>query len=327
MYEKLVVVTRKTRLQELIERFNTRMQAKFYIEYSGGNFSDYEEEDRNYEAALDEIRKQTKLGVKVQFLERSLLPTFTFLPSDLVLVVGQDGLVANAAKYVGAQPIIGINPDPVRNDGILVPILPAEVGSYVTHALENMIHTRAVTLAEVELSDGQKLLAFNDLYIGAKTHISARYRLRYHDKWEQQSSSGLIVSTGAGSTGWLSSVFNMVSSVASFTHGSAPGRVAMRWEDPSLVFVVREPFVSRHSSAAVVAGMIEPGEELVIESTMTGEGTIFSDGVENDFIAFNAGATARIRRAKTQAQLVVARVIAQRKPTTVVADLTHVFRR
>jgi hypothetical protein len=39
---------------------------------------------------------------------------------------------------------------------------------------------------------------------------------------------------------------------------------------------------------------------------MTGEGTIFSDGVEADFISFNAGATAHVRTAKQQARLVSA---------------------
>ena len=39
MYKKLVIVTRKTRLQELVERFNTRSQAKFYIEHAGGDFT------------------------------------------------------------------------------------------------------------------------------------------------------------------------------------------------------------------------------------------------------------------------------------------------
>lgn len=306
MYEKLVVITRKTRLQELIARFNTRMQAKFFIEHCGGNFSEYEEEDRLYEAALDEVRKQTRLGLKIQLIERALLPTYTFVPSDLVLVLGQDGLVANAAKYVNGQPIIGVNPDPTRYDGILVPIRPHQVEIYVTHAMENRFAGRSVTLAEVELEDGQRLLAFNDLYIGARSHVSARYRLHYQNKSELQSSSGIIVSTGAGSTGWLSSVFNMVSSVESFTGGRGAGSIKLPWDDPSLVFVVREPFLSKHSSAGIVAGLIGPEQELVIESTMTGEGAIFSDGVESDFLSFNAGAIAHIRKAEQKALLVAA---------------------
>ena len=39
---------------------------------------------------------------------------------------------------------------------------------------------RNVTLAEVVLIDGQRLLAFNDLFIGARTHVSARYRVEFY---------------------------------------------------------------------------------------------------------------------------------------------------
>lgn len=304
MYEKLVVVTRKTRLQELIERFNTRMQAKFFIDHSGGSFEEYDEEDKNYQRALDEIRKQSKVGLKVQFIERALLPTYTFVKSDLIIALGQDGLVANTAKYVNGQPIIGVNPDPVRYDGILVPILPSQVGRHLSDALEARESRRTVTLGEVELQDGQRMLAFNDLFIGAKTHVSARYHLQYHEQSERQSSSGVIVSTGAGSTGWMSSVFNMASKVTAFARGRHAASMNMQWNESTLMFVVREPFVSKHSSAEVVAGFIEDGEELVIESNMTGEGTIFSDGIESDFIAFNAGSIAKIRTAKQQAVLV-----------------------
>ncbi|HXK39819.1 MAG TPA: NAD+ kinase, partial [Candidatus Paceibacterota bacterium] len=57
MYNKLIIVTRKTRLQELVERFNTRSQAKFYIEHAGGDFNDYEREDDVYRSSLDVLRR------------------------------------------------------------------------------------------------------------------------------------------------------------------------------------------------------------------------------------------------------------------------------
>jgi hypothetical protein len=51
--EKIIIVTRRTRLQELVARFNTKAQARFYIEHSGGNFSDYEMEDDEYRRSFD----------------------------------------------------------------------------------------------------------------------------------------------------------------------------------------------------------------------------------------------------------------------------------
>ncbi len=40
MLEKIVIVTRKTRLDGLIERFNSRAPAKFYPDHQGGAFAD-----------------------------------------------------------------------------------------------------------------------------------------------------------------------------------------------------------------------------------------------------------------------------------------------
>lgn len=305
MYKKIILITRKTRLQELVERFNTRSQAKFYLEQGGGDFSDYEKEDSAYQGALDVVRRSLDLGLPQQSLDRSLVPTFQFQKEDLIVTLGQDGLVANTAKYVGAQPIVALNPEPERFDGILIPFLPSQVKEVVAKVLGDKSQTRSITLAEVVLNDGQKLLAFNDLFLGPHSHTSALYRIGWRKHTELQSSSGILVATGAGSTGWVSSAFNMASGIAGLC-GGKPGRpVRIGWEDPRLLFIVREPFISKHSSAGIVAGMLGPGEELTIESRMPVGGVIFSDGMVADFLKFNSGAIAHIRAAQQRAHLVV----------------------
>lgn len=303
--EKVVVVTRKTRLEGLIERFNSRAQAKFYLDHSGGDYADYEREDATYRRAVDAVRRTVDVGLKVQVVERSLVPTMMFTAADAIVPVGQDGLVANTAKYVGEQPILAVNPDPDRFDGILLRYSPAEVRAALIALLEGRSKERQVTLAEAELEDGQRLLAFNDLFIGAKTHVSARYRISCGGRSEPQSSSGVLVSTGAGSTGWLSSVFAMAGAVSAFSGGRPGAALRLAWEDPRLVYVVREPYVSRHSKAGIAAGLIEAGGELILESQMPSGGVIFSDGVEADALDFNSGARAHIRAAARKTHLVV----------------------
>jgi NAD kinase len=304
MCDKIVVVTRRTRLEELVARFNTRGQARFYIEHAGGDFADYEREHERYQQALDVVRRATELGVPRQVLERSLLPTYTFGPGDLVVTLGQDGLVANTAKYAGTRPIVGINPDPERFDGVLLPFRPADAAGAVRLVLEQRARCRSVTLAEAVLHDGQRLLAFNDLFLGARTHVSARYRLRLGDRAESQSSSGVLVSTGAGSTGWMSSVFTMAAGVSRLAGGTGGAAPRLEWEDRRLLYAVREPFVSRHSTAAIVAGLLSPGTELVLESLMPSGGAIFSDGMEADYLEFNSGSVARVRASDHRARLV-----------------------
>ncbi|CAN5360173.1 NAD(+)/NADH kinase [soil metagenome] len=305
MYDKIVLVTRKTRLDELVDRFNTREQAKFYIEHSGGNFNSYLLEHDAYQRSLAAVRRTIECGLKIQILDRNLIPTYVFAPTDLVVTLGQDGLVANAAKYVGGQPIIAVNPDPESFDGILIPFRPNELEAALTLTLEAKAKVRSVSMAEAKLKDGQRLLAFNDLFIGASSHVSARYQISYGQCQENQSSSGIIVSTGAGSTGWMSSVFNETSGIISFLGGKPLKPVAMTWEEERLLFVVREPFISLHSQAAIVVGSIEQTEPLILESQMPCGGVIFSDGMEADYLDFNSGTSATIGIAQDKANLVV----------------------
>jgi hypothetical protein len=201
---------------------------------------------------------------------------------------------------------LAVNPDVERFDGILLPFQPLDLRPNLERTLAGNARLRAVTLAEAKLKDGQRLLAFNDLFIGASTHVSARYRIRFGDRRENHSSSGIIVSTGAGSTGWLSSIFNETSGILSFLGGAPVRPVRMEWEEKRLLFVVREPFVSRHSQAAIVAGTVLPSAPLALESQMPVGGVIFSDGIEADHLDFNSGAIANIRIAPETANLVVA---------------------
>jgi NAD kinase len=304
--ERAIVVTRRTRLEDLVARFNTVAQAKFYIEHSGADFSDYELENTTYRRALDSVHTQLERHLKVQMIDRSFLTNFLFPNDAVVVTVGQDGLVANAAKYVGGRPIVAINPDPARFDGVLLPFGAHDFVPAVDAVANGRAHVRNVTMAEAKLQDGQRLLAFNDFFVGANSHVSARYSLRLGKHAEEQSSSGVLVSTGAGSTGWISSVVNQTLAVSHML-GSKPiakTSLTMAWDTASLLFVVREPFVSRASGASLVAGTINAQTPLVIESHMPRGGVVFSDGVENDFLQFNSGAIATIGIAPEGARLV-----------------------
>jgi hypothetical protein len=306
-YEKIVLVTRKTRLDGLVERFNTRGQAKFYLEHSGGNFSLYEREHETYYAAVAALRASLSKIMKVQEVERGFLPNFVFAETDLIVTIGIDGLVVNTAKYLNGQPIIAVNPDPEHIDGILLPFNVQTALQATLQVQKGRFRERQISMAEARLNDGQSLLAFNDLFIGARSHISARYRIRINGQEERHSSSGVIVSTGVGSTGWLSSLFNMANGMlAGFSEDASPlPPFRMDWGSDQLVFVVREPFVSKTSGAAITCGQIIPASPLYIESEMPENGVIFSDGVETDFLAFNAGAIASIGLAEKKTRLVI----------------------
>jgi NAD kinase len=304
-FDRLIVVTRHTRLDDLIVRFNTRSQARFYLERAGNDWSEYEAEHDAYQEALSDLRRHLDIGLPRQFLDRSLAPTFDFRAHDLVVAVGQDGLVANVAKYATGLPLVAVNPDPERFDGILLPFTVRDAEAAVVTVLEERARVQRITFAEATLRDGQRLLAFNDLFIGTRGHVSARYRITAGGVRETQSSSGVLVSTGVGSTGWMSSVFNMARGVAGLTGGHSGAPIRLPWDADRLLYAVREPFESRHSRVGIVAGYVEREDQLLIESQMPSNGVIFSDGMEADFLAFDSGAVARIGVAPECAMLVM----------------------
>jgi NAD kinase len=305
-FDKAILIRDKTRLEQLVDRFNSKAQAAFYLERAGQDIRTYEQEHDRFYDSLDRVRKSLNRLLRTKVLFRTFVPAYIFGEHDLIVVLGQDGLVANTAKYAGGLPILGVNPEKGRYDGILLPYGPDETQSALEQLSRGKCNIRPVSMAEARLSDGQRLLAFNDLFIGAATHVSARYRIAYNDDQEEQSSSGIIVSTGAGSTGWLSSVFNMAWNITRFYEPEKEKcSTTLRWEDERLAFVVREPFVSRSSKAGIGFGFVDYRQKLLVESHMATNGIIFSDGIESDFLQFNAGSSVEIRVAAEKARLIV----------------------
>jgi NAD kinase len=313
---KVVLVTRHTRLEELSARFQTGAQAKFYVEHLGADFSDYEREQQAYRAARAQVEESLRRVCRVQVLDRAYLPSYLFAPDDVVLALGQDGLVANTMKYLTGQPLLGVNPDPARFDGVLLPFKAQDVGALIPEVLAGRRPRKTVTMAQAALTDGQTLYAVNDLFIGPKTHTSAHYEIGLRKIREVHSSSGLIVSTGLGSTAWMKSIVTGSLAVArSLGAGekSDPytGRTLaspykpLPWDAPFLQFAVREPFPSMVTQASLVFGRVEHGTPLELRSLMPEHGVIFSDGIESDFLQFTSGMRASIGVAQRQGQLVV----------------------
>ena len=293
---KIVLVTQQTRLEELVKRFNTKEQAKFYVEHHGADFHDYELEHKTYYNAVRTATDFLESYGRLQRIDRKYLPNYLFGTSDLVIAIGRDGLVANTMKYLSTQKIIGVNPDPKRWDGVLLPFSADDIEKIIPEVYANKRKTKKVTFATAILNDGQKLSAVNDLFIGQKTHISARYSISLSGKSEIQSSSGIIVSTGLGSTGWLKSIIAGANGIENHFRGERTniGHTEMQWDANYLYFTVREPYPSTSTGASISFGRIEGGSYLTINSLMPENGVIFSDGVESDYLEFNSGAVAQI---------------------------------
>ncbi|MGR9045249.1 MAG: sugar kinase [Gammaproteobacteria bacterium] len=304
---KIVLIIRRTRLDELIARFNTEDQARFYVEHLGADFSDYQSEDRTYKQAMHEAERVLSKHGRLQIVDRSFMPNFIFGPRDTVIALGQDGLVANVLKYLDEQLLVGVNPDTARWEGVLLPFAVPDLDWLMPQVFADKRPVRNVTMAEAKLNTGEVIRGVNDLFIGPRSHTSARYFIRLGDRTERHSSSGIIVSTGLGSTGWLRSIIAGATGIASSLSGrplEVDEQCSFEWDSDYLYFSVREPWPSKASSAGITFGKITQKEPLILVSDMPENGVIFSDGMETDYLSFNSGTEARICLADKKGQLV-----------------------
>lgn len=283
---RVVVVHRRTEYDELIARHGTRGQAEFFL---GTRQQDLGAVEQRH-ALTGEALATVSAGIPAEWsralVERDDLSQFVFRPEDIIVVVGQDGLVANLAKYVGAQPVIGINPLPGANAGVLVPHPPQAVASLLQSVSRGAAPVVQRTMVRAEADDGQSLIALNEVFIGQPTHQSARYTLQVADRVERQSSSGVIVGTGTGATGWCLSLRQV----------QAPQLALPQPADAALVWFVREPWPSPSTGATMTSGAVgDASVRIHVESDSL---IVFGDGIESDRLTLSWGQYVTITRAE-----------------------------
>ena len=293
---RVVVVTRRSEYEELIDRHATRGQAAFFLEQRGQCIDAIEMWHRRLYTALDQVTKVIPSAWRRARVERADLDRFVFEPDDIVVALGQDGLVANLAKYLHGQPVIGLNPMPERYDGVLVRFAPEAAAELLPMAAGEAPSLDSLSMVQASLDDGQKLLALNEIFIGHQSHQSARYAVRFGEHREHQSSSGLIVATGTGASGWARSIHL----------GCASALALPRPNDAALAFFVREAFPSRSTDTGIREGRIATGETLEILSEMNAGGVVFGDGIEGDRLEFSWGSVARVGLADVRLNLLAA---------------------
>jgi len=276
---RAVVVTRPTEYERLIVRHGTREQASFFLRQSGRGLDELDARHQKRQRAIEAVSAAVPLRWRRARIDRADLSRFLFGPEDVVVVVGQDGLVANVAKYLRGQPVVGVNPDPSRNDGVLAPHPPEAAADLLAAIARGRAKVEERTMVEARLDDGQRLLALNEVFVGHRTHQSARYRIALGAAEEAHSSSGVIVATGTGATGWARSITRQ---------RNAPPALPSP-EARSLVFLVREPFPSVATGTSLEAGTIAEGATLTLRSEMDDEGTLFGDGIEDDRVPIGWG--------------------------------------
>ncbi|WP_427886593.1 hypothetical protein ACQHIV_27910 [Kribbella sp. GL6] len=286
---RAVIVHRATELTELIARHGTRQQAGFFLAGRGRDLAELDVRHQAQQDALATVSAAIPLDWRRAVAERNDLDRFGFGPEDVVIAVGQDGLVANVAKYLDGQPVIGINPEPARNPGVLVPHEPSAIAG-----LLRSLNCVERTMVAASTDDGQQLLALNEVYVGHHSHQSARYKLAPPDGLpERQSSSGILVGTGTGSTGWCRSAWQERRSPL----------VLPTPTDPVLCWFVREAWPSPATGTDNTEGLLKAPDSLTI--TAESDLVVFGDGMESDTLSVGWGQRIEVAVADVKLHLVL----------------------
>ncbi|WP_026909893.1 inorganic polyphosphate kinase [Patulibacter minatonensis] len=279
MLRRAVLVERPTELQELLQRHGTREQARFFLRTRGLDLAETEERHLRHEEARATVLRAVPSEWRTATVRRDELDRFLFEQDDLVLVLGPDGLVANVAKYLDGQPLAGLDPDPGFNPGVLVTHAPAATADLCADVAAERTVVRERTMVAATLDDGRTLTALNELFLGHRSHQSARYELAADGRREHQSSSGLIVTTGTGATGWAASI-----------NRARPEPLALPGPaDPALAWFVREAWPGPRTATTLTAGALAAGDTLEVVSENGDGGVLFGDGIEADHVPLDWG--------------------------------------
>lgn len=256
---RIVLVSRPSALDALTRRHGTRMQAAFHAKARGLTLDALEDEHAKLASAMESISNAIPSRWRRVRLERAELSRFVFEPNDTIVCVGPDGLVANVAKYLTSQRVIATNP---LGRG---PLTYHSTSSCVTALLRadaEDVDIELRPLVEASANNRIVLRALNEIYLGHRTHQSARYTLEFGSLRDAQISSGIVVSTGTGATGWALSI------------ARAEGKtdILPAPTDRAAAFFVRELWSGNRASLA--SGRVAAGGILKVTSEMNESGVL-----------------------------------------------------
>lgn len=126
---------------------------------------------------------------------------------DMVIALGGDGTVLSASHYLIDKPLLAVNTSPGKSEGALTTIPINKLNQKLQEITENNFKTEKLERIEVSINDKPlDILSLNEVFIAnEKAYLVSKYKIKFKDIEEQQRSSGLIFSTGTGSTAWFNS--------------------------------------------------------------------------------------------------------------------------
>ncbi|NBU97890.1 MAG: NAD+ kinase [Spirochaetia bacterium] len=129
---------------------------------------------------------------------------------DLMISLGGDNHFTYVAHHAGGTKILGCNSDSFTSRGALLSFTPETLRSTVHENWQNTeVEEWSMIYAKLVYPDNtitETVSCVNEISIrNTSPDLTSRYVIQYDGFTEEQKSSGLLLYTGAGSTGWYAS--------------------------------------------------------------------------------------------------------------------------
>ncbi len=245
-----------------------------------------------YRAALLKVHRAIlKLGLSHSVARRENEAAIRRLigKADAVIVVGGDGTLLRASHFIEGKPVLHISSTRDAHEAFFS----RATGKDAPQKLKRLMQGKYKILPLMRLEewlDGKKLpfKALNEVFIGGKkAYQTVRYELKVGGRTEEQKSSGVIVSTPAGSSAW----------------GKSAGGMRLKLTDGKIAYVVREPYFGRLTKPRLTKGIIGASGSLKIKSNIWQGGIVVIDSYKKEF-PFKEGSTLIVKASRQPLNLV-----------------------
>ncbi|MFN8575517.1 MAG: NAD(+)/NADH kinase [Candidatus Sericytochromatia bacterium] len=212
------------------------------------------------------IEKLSNRGISLDVIFRGdLKPIENY---DLVITTGGDGTILETSKYIKDTPILGVNSDPVGSVGFFTGSTKDDFEEKITLVENDKINKVLINRIQLKLNNEPiKDLVLNDVLI---THsipaATSRYVLRINGYEENHRSSGIWISTAAGSTAAIRSA----------------GGFPLAIESEAIQYIVREFYDRGSNKFKLLGGVYNFSDNIEIISQMR-LGRIYIDGPYFDY--------------------------------------------
>jgi len=224
-------------------------------------------EQKNTLASVKSTLKKHK--IKYSISDREKLNKNLFQNKDLIIAVGGDGTFLRASHFIfDKTPMLGVNSDSKCKEGFFMAATKMDFNKKLNGIIINNFKIKKLHRLEARINN-KKIpeFALNEFYVSSeKDYQTARYFLTLKGRRERQKSSGIIISTAAGSNAWMKSA----------------GGVTLPLSSDKFEYMVREPYYGRVSAkCGLVNNILNRNEKIEIEFKV-GNGMLIADSLSKE---------------------------------------------